>query len=155
MALVTEQDLNSILKAEVRLALFSDDEALEAVLLAKAESAVAAALVNSGYPVPASAADTPELVKLAVLEEFVLKAYGRNGLPVPPGLVTEYQDGNGQTIVGTKSAIISGAAPIPDLVPTARDAVGGVTFSDTSSSSTSSRAPVFSSAWARTSRHGP
>jgi hypothetical protein len=101
--------------------------------IAMASALVDTALVNAGYEVPTSANDT---VKLATLGAMLPLIYGgRAGIQVPEGLATQ--------AVGLWKAMATGEVQIPGMTPTARDAVGGVKFTDSSTSSTSSRPVVF------------
>lgn len=116
------------------------------VTIQLAEAAVESALRVGGYTtiVPASVFtnidDVPPVVKFAAYCQWLILAHDRKVIPIDRDTREKWD----QPLLDLRS----GAIEIDATVSTAR-AVGGVSFTDTSSSSTSSsseqtRAPVFS-----------
>ena len=95
---------------------------------------MAAALENAGYTTDITSSTAPELVKSATLGALLPQLYAREGIKVPDQFAIH---------MNIFDRIYQGIMPIPELTPTARDAVGGVKFTDSSTTSTSGRPPVF------------
>jgi hypothetical protein len=100
--------------------------------IAQASALVDTGLVNAGYDIPATANDT---VKLCTLGALLPLLHGAKGLQIPPDLK--------EHVVGMWTALASGTIQIPGMTPTARTAVGGVSWSDTSTTSTDGRPSIF------------
>jgi len=96
-----------------------------------ASAKIDAGLLNAGYSSPSSASD---FIKLATFGALLPMLYGRKGLTPPAAFLTEVQIANG---------IIAGTYPVPGMTPTASIAVGGVQFTDSSTTSTDGYPPIF------------
>lgn len=92
---------------------------------------IKSAAKNAGYTLGDTTTD--ENVKLATFGQLLMMAYGRKGEAVPEQFATA---------VNLAAAIRSGDWPLTST-PNARDAVGGVKFSETTSTVSGSRHPVF------------
>ena len=92
-------------------------------LIQAASSIVDSALSNSGYTPPTSSA--PDMVKAATLGALLPLLYSRKQIAIPEGY---------QVYLDSYSMIRDGRFPVPGLTPNSRDAVGGVSFSDSDSS---------------------
>ncbi len=87
---------------------------------AQARDIVKAAASIAGYAL--SDTTTSERVKLLTLGQWVVLAYGlQKGLEIPPSI---------QTAINMLELVRVGELPL-DGVPTTKDAIGGVKFSDT------------------------
>lgn len=139
MAYIDATFIDQRMSDDVRQALFDDGSGYQSsyltALIEDADAVVDAALANAGYST--GLVTPPQLVKLASFGQFLAQAYGRKGLKVPDQFLT---------FVNLAEGIRSGAVPVPSMTPTARDAVGGVSFSESSSTITSARPQVFSRA---------
>ena len=100
--------------------------------IASADKAVADALAQAGYAAPSGA--TNVTVNDASLGVYVVRSYGRKGIPVPE----QFKDA-----IAIVNAIANGDRPVSGLDPSAIGAVGGSVFSESSSSVTPNRAPIF------------
>ena len=97
-----------------------------------ASELIKSAAKNAGYTLGDTTTD--ENVKLATFGQLLMTAYGRKGEGVPEQFATA---------VNLAAAIASGDWPLT-TTPKARDAVGGNEFSETTSTVSTSRHPVFS-----------
>ena len=102
-------------------------------LILSASSLVDAALSNGGYATPVGGT-VPEVVKLATMGALVPLLYARRGTPVPEQYIVHMR---------VLNDIAKGNIPIPELTPTAQDGVGGVVFTESSSSVTGSVVQVY------------
>lgn len=102
--------------------------------IATAASLVKSALRNAGYTPPGDSDTIPEIVKTATFGAFVKIMYGRKQLEVPE----QYAD-----VVSLLERIRKGDEDIDGLSLDEAAAVGGVSFSDHSDTSTSGRPPIF------------
>lgn len=103
-------------------------------LIASASSLVASVLENAGYSSSLTNASAPDIVKSATLGALLPMLYGRKGISVPEQFFIHMNALNG---------IRTGDLPITGMTPTARDAVGGVKFTDSSSTSTTGKPRIF------------
>ena len=108
-------------------------------LIQQASALVDSALNNAGYTPPGTSKGSESaaghLVKMATIGALLPLLYGRKGLRPPEELYSLYG--------GTLNNIADGTVPVPDLAPSAKGGVGGVKFSDSSSTSTTGRPRVF------------
>ena len=116
--------------------LTGSDSDVQDQLIAQASALMDSVLSNAGYATPLSGTVStyPDLVKMGTLGAFLPLAYGRKGLAVPEQLLVH---------TNVFSAIRTGDLEIPGLSPSARDAVGGVKFTDSSTTTTSGKPRIF------------
>lgn len=100
--------------------------------IASASELIKSAAKNAGYSLGDTTDD--ETVKLATFGQLLMTLYGRKGESPPETFATA---------VNLAAAIAGGTWPLGST-PNARDAVGGVSFSDTTSTLSTSRHPVMS-----------
>ena len=136
---VTTADVDALIGSDVRKALFSDTDDpadysstfFDAQVL-MASAVIRSAALNSGYETGATT--TSDIVKLAALGQLLMMAYGRKSQAIPDQFATA---------INLAEGIRSGQIPIPDLTPTARDAVGGNSFTESDPTIEGSRPQVF------------
>jgi hypothetical protein len=136
---ITTTDVAAIMGTDVLAGLFTDngtaDTSARDRALELASTLARASAKNAGYDTGEQNDGTgSEMVKALALSAFVQLAYGRKQQTPPDATMS---------IIGALiEAARTGDLPIPDLSPSAQDAVGGVRFTD--STSTGSRyAPIF------------
>lgn len=114
------------------------------VIIAAAHAETETALRNGGYDsavpstVYADVAACPDAISLAAFGAFVELAYGRNALEIPQGFKAH---------IAKLEEIRNGKMDIPGVEKNVRRAVGGVSFTESSSSVTvaqGSRPQIFS-----------
>lgn len=113
--------------------LTDSDASTQTHLLALATSIVDAALKKRGYTPPTSAGN---LVKTATLGALLPMLYGRKGLAVPEQLQVHIA-------VFNKIADDKDGLPPDDLVPAADAGIGGVEFTESSTSVSGAKTKVF------------
>lgn len=124
-------------------ALFTDSGVLNTAartqLIASADARIAAALAQAGYAAPVSTT-TIVVIRDGSLGIYISLAYARRfGTSISPP--TQYA-----AFLDIERRVGTGETPVPGLDPTAIGAVGGSQFSESSSSVTGNRAPVFTRA---------
>lgn len=134
---LADADINAAIGSELRVALFSDSGGTESTTertraIEIASAIVKAAVTKAGYSIGDTTTD--DTVIAATLGQFLAIAYGRKGEKVPEQFYS---------VVNLAEEIKTGKVPLPSLALDTSAAVGGVDFSDTSSSSASSRHQVF------------
>lgn len=126
---------NAIGNAE-HTALFTDSGTLNTAartqLIASADARISDALAQAGYAPPATT--TNVTIRDGSLGVYIRLAYGRKGATVPEQFAT---------ITSLEERIGNGDLPVYGLDPSAIGAVGGSKFSESSSSVTGNRAPIF------------
>lgn len=141
MAYLTQTILEDLLGAAKVAALASGSALTKTISLASAETETA--LQHGGYSgaVPstvylADASDCPEAIQLAAIGAWVELTYSvRNDLEIPEGI---------RPHVAKLESIRNGKMEIPGVTKTVSRAVGGVSFSDSSSTSSTGRPKIFS-----------
>lgn len=139
-AYLATSDVDALIGANERQALFSDDNTVAGYsvtyftsLNEKASAVIQSAAKNAGYTLGATTTD--DLVKLCTLGQIIAMAYGRKGLLVPS---------QWQYIVDMRTDLINGNLPL-SMSPDAADAVGGLQWSDqTSTTGNGGRVQIFS-----------
>lgn len=136
---ITTTDVAAIMGSDVLAGLFTDNGIMSTAArdraLELASTLARASAKNAGYNTGDQNDGTgSEMVKALSLSAFVQMAYGRKQQTAPEATMS---------IIGALiEAARTGDLPIPDLSPSAQDAVGGVRFTD--STSVGSRyAPLF------------
>lgn len=94
-----------------------------------ASELVRVAAFNSGYSNPSA----DNAIKVATLGQFMIMAYGRKQ-KTPPAIFAE--------MLMVYDKIVKGEFQFPDQTPTAQDAVGGSSFSETDATQDNSREPI-------------
>lgn len=136
---ITTTDVAAIMGTDVLAGLFTDNGTLSTAArdraLELASTLARASAKNAGYDTGEQNDGTgSEMVKALALSAFVQMAYGRKQQTPPEATMS---------IIGALiEAARTGDLPIPDLSPSAQDAVGGVRFTD-STSLDSRYAPIF------------
>jgi len=136
---ITTTDVAAIMGSDVLTGLFTDNGTLSTAArdraLELASTLARASAKNAGYDTGDQNDGTgSEMVKALSLSAFVQMAYGRKQQTPPEATMS---------IIGALiEAARTGDLPIPDLSPSAQDAVGGVRFTD-STSLGSRYAPIF------------
>jgi hypothetical protein len=139
-ALIDTADVDAVIGEDVRQRLFTDsadDGAYNGTKFTRAvnlASAMAnAALENAGYPVGDST--TNDTVKLLTLSIFVRMAYARKQQAPPEDVVA--------LLGGLPEGVRAGDVPVPGLSPDAQDAVGGVKFSGSTTTTVGDKPQIF------------
>ncbi len=136
---ITTADVDAVMGSDVLGALFTDagtlDTAARDRALELASTLARASAKNAGYDLGDQSDGTGvEMAKALALSAFVQLAYGRKQQTPPEATMA---------IIGALiEAARVGDLPIPDMTPDARGAVGGVRFTDSTSTS-SAYTPVF------------
>lgn len=137
-AYITAVDVDAFIGQATRSALFNDGNGFTTSTFLKvvynASSLVKAAAHAAGYT---SLGDTTtnDTIKTATLGQFLVMAYNRKQQRVPAEFYEQ---------INLTSEIREGRVPIPGMSPSTQDAVGGVSFSETSTSVSGARYNVFS-----------
>lgn len=136
---ITTTDVAAIMGTDVLAGLFTDNGTLSTAArdraMELASTLARASAKNAGYDTGEQNDGTgAEMVKALALSAFVQMAYGRKQQTPPEATMS---------IIGALiEAARTGDLPIPELAPSAEGAVGGVRFTD-STSTGSAYAPVF------------
>ncbi len=136
---ITTADVDAVMGSDVLGALFTDASVLDTAArdraLELASTLARASAQNAGYELGDQSDGTGvEMAKALALSAFVQLAYGRKQQTPPEATMA---------IIGALiEAARVGDLPIPDMTPDARGAVGGVRFTDSTSTS-SAYTPVF------------
>lgn len=136
---ITTADVDAVMGSDVLGALFTDASVLDTAArdraLELASTLARASAQNAGYDLGDQSDGTGvEMAKALALSAFVQLAYGRKQQTPPEATMA---------IIGALiEAARVGDLPIPDMTPDARGAVGGVRFTDSTSTS-SAYTPVF------------
>lgn len=131
MAILTSGYVDLAIGTATRLALAPSTAAF-AQYETQGRMAVIAKAAVAGYVIATNSAN--DKVKELVLGQWYVKALGwRKGMQLPPNVAIS---------VNELEQVQNGVLPIPGMTPTSRDAVGGVKFSSTST--TTGRPQYFS-----------
>lgn len=136
---ITTADVDAVMGSDVLAALFTDNGVLSTAArdraLELASTLARASAQNAGYDLGTQSDGTGvEMAKALALSAFTQLAYGRKQQTPPEATMA---------IIGALiEAARVGDLPIPDMTPDARGAVGGVRFTDSTSTS-SAYTPVF------------
>lgn len=134
MAIIDTTYVDNSIGITVRQAVTGSSTTVFDQLEEMARVKVKAACLSAGYTIGDS--ETNATIKLLVLGQWMLLAYGlRKGIEIPPAI---------QDAINMLELVRTGKMPIPGLSPDPQDAVGGSKWSDSSQTSTSTRAPRFS-----------
>ncbi|MEM1417538.1 MAG: hypothetical protein AAGH15_21760 [Myxococcota bacterium] len=136
---VDTDDFDAVVQASVRELLFDDSSSEDGSGYSSdlfnraaqhASVMVRAAAKNAGYGVDDDTSD--EMLQLAALSVLVRFAYGRKQQEVPPDLLDLFG--------AIPEALRVGDLPLTDTAPDAASGIGGVEFTPSSTTSTSTRA---------------
>jgi hypothetical protein len=136
---ITTADVDAVMGSDVLAALFTDNGVLSTAArdraLELASTLARASAQNAGYDLGTQSDGTGvEMAKALALSAFTQLAYGRKQQTPPEATMA---------IIGALiEAARTGDLPVPELTADARGAVGGVRFTDSTSTS-SPYAPVF------------
>lgn len=136
---ITTTDVAAYVDSTVITGLYTDNGVVQTAALTRAlelaSTLARASAKNAGYDTGEQNDGTgSEMVKALAISAFVQGAYGRKQQTPPEATMS---------IIGALiEAARTGDLPIPDLSPSAQDAVGGVRFTD-STSLDSRYAPIF------------
>lgn len=136
MAIITAGYVDNAIGTSTRVALAgtSATSARFVQYQEQATSTVQSKALVAGYGIATN--DTNVFVKQLVLGQWYVKALGwRKGMALPPNVATAIND---------LELVSTGDLPIPGKTPNARDAIGGVKFSETSKTATTGRFQYFS-----------
>ena len=135
-AYITQTFIDNHIGADVRAALFDDgfgfQVAIQTALINTASAIIKAAAQNAGYDPGDST--TNDLIMIATFGVFLQLAHGRKGLPVPEQFAAAITLADG---------IRNGQIPLPDTDPDTLGGVGGIKFTDSSSTTSTGKPPIF------------
>lgn len=120
---ITWDYVGTKLGAAKRNALCDTSTATLSLIISEASAIVESALQSAGHSTVPTSGAAGDMVKRAVFGQLLPELYGRKGLDVPDNYLKAIE---------FSEKIVSGEWPIPNTDPTARDAVGGVKFSGSS-----------------------